>query len=84
MGRKVVVDRSEEISSIVCRKRSWSVIGFWLRDVGGVLEALGGLELAFRGDHLRAPLALGLGLARHRALHAARDLDVLDLGRWKP
>ena len=28
------------------------------------------LELALGGDHLRAPLALGLGLAGHRALHA--------------
>ena len=45
----------------------------------GVLQPLGGLELALGGDDLRAPLALGLGLARHRALHAGRDLDVLDL-----
>ena len=44
-----------------------------------VLEPLGGLELALGGDHLRAPLALGLGLPRHRALHVAGDLDVLDL-----
>ena len=34
-----------------------------------VLQPLGGLELALGRDHLRAPLALGLGLARHRALH---------------
>jgi hypothetical protein len=45
----------------------------------GVLEPLGGLELALGGDHLRAALALGLGLAGHRALHAGRDLDVLHL-----
>ncbi len=45
----------------------------------GVLEPLGGLELALGRDDLRAPLALGLGLARHRALHVARDLDVLHL-----
>ena len=44
-----------------------------------VLQPLGGLELALGVDHLRAPLALGLRLARHRALHALRDLDVLDL-----
>ena len=48
-------------------------------DVGRVLEALGGLELALGGDHLCAPLALGLRLPRHRPLHAGRDLDVLDL-----
>ncbi len=45
----------------------------------GVLQPLGRLVLALGVDHLRAPLALGLGLARHRALHALRDLDVLDL-----
>ena len=45
----------------------------------GVLEPLRGLELALGGDHLRAPLALGLGLAGHRPLHALRDLDVLHL-----
>jgi hypothetical protein len=44
-----------------------------------VLQPLGGLELALGVDHLRAPLALGLGLPGHRALHALRDLDVLDL-----
>ena len=44
-----------------------------------VLQPLGGLELALGVDHLRAPLALGLGLAGHRALHALRDLDVLHL-----
>ena len=45
----------------------------------GVLEPLRGLVLALGVDDLRPPLALGLGLARHRPLHAARDLDVLDL-----
>ena len=45
----------------------------------GVLQPLGRLELALGVDDLRAPLALGLGLARHRALHARRDLDVLHL-----
>src|SRR5213075_2249595 len=44
-----------------------------------VLQPLGSLELAFGVDHLCTPLALGLGLARHGALHARRDLDVLDL-----
>jgi hypothetical protein len=44
-----------------------------------VLQALGSLELALGVDHLGTPLALGLGLARHRALHPRRDLDVLDL-----
>jgi hypothetical protein len=37
------------------------------------------LELALGVDDLRAPLALGLGRAGHRALHGLRDLDVLDL-----
>ena len=36
----------------------------------GVLQPLRRLELALGVDDLRAPLALGLGLARHRALHA--------------
>ena len=49
--------------------------------VGGVAQLLGGLELALGVDDLRAPLALGLGLQRHRALHRARDLDVADLDR---
>ena len=44
-----------------------------------VLQPLGRLVLALGVDHLRAPLALGLRLAGHRALHAARDLDVLHL-----
>ena len=44
-----------------------------------VLQPLGGLELALGVDDLRAALALGLGLARHRPLHARRDLDVLHL-----
>src|SRR5437870_2826401 len=48
-------------------------------DVGVVAELGRGLELALGVDDLRAPLALGLGLAGDRALHAARDLDVLDL-----
>ncbi len=47
--------------------------------LGCVLQPLRGLELALGGDHLRAPFALGLGLARHCPLHARRDLDVLDL-----
>ena len=42
-------------------------------------QALGGLELALGGDHLGAPLALGLGLPRHRPLHPGGDLHVLDL-----
>jgi hypothetical protein len=45
----------------------------------GVLQALRGLELTLGCDHLRPPLALCLGLARHRPLHALRDLDVLHL-----
>ena len=37
------------------------------------------LELAPGVDDLRALLALGLGLPRHRALHLVRQVDVLDL-----
>ena len=44
-----------------------------------VLQPLRGLELALGGDDLGATLALGLRLPCHRALHARRDLDVLDL-----
>ena len=52
--------------------------------VRGVGEALRGLELALGVDHLGAPLALGLGLARHRALHLLRQVDVLDLDGRSP
>ena len=47
--------------------------------LGGVAQPLRRLELALRVDHLGAALALGLRLAGHRALHAGRDLHVLDL-----
>jgi len=52
------------------------LLGHYVR---GVLQPLGGLELAFGGDHLGAPFPLGLGLAGHRALHVGGDLDVFDL-----
>src|SRR5258705_266557 len=44
-------------------------------------QLLGRLVFAFRRDHLRAPLALRLGLAGHRALHLGRQVDGLDLDR---
>src|SRR5215212_4779095 len=50
-----------------------------LQSFGGVVQALGGLVLAFGRDDLSLPLPLGLGLARHRSLHPLRDLHVLDL-----
>src|SRR5215210_965494 len=50
-----------------------------LEDVGGLPQTLGGLVLALGGDDLGAPLALALGLPRHRPLHLLRNLDVLDL-----
>ena len=50
----------------------------------GVGEALGGRELALGVDDLRAPLALGLGLAGHGALHRLREFDVLDLDDARP
>src|SRR5216117_3591533 len=37
------------------------------------------LELAVRVDDLGPPLALGLRLLRHRALHVLRQIDLLDL-----
>ena len=55
--------------------------GVAAHDLGGVEQALGGLELALGVDDLGAALALGLGLAGHGALHALRDADVLDLDR---
>ena len=49
--------------------------------VGRVGQPGGGLRLALGVDDLRSPLALGLGLAGDRVLHALGDLDVLDLDR---
>ena len=78
-GKIVVELCSEPISSSVWRKRSWIATGSAADHRGRLRELVRGLELALGGDDLRAPLALGLGLARHRALHRLRDLDVLDL-----
>ncbi len=47
----------------------------------GVGQPLRRLELALGVDHLRALLALRLGLLRHRALHLLRQVDLLDLDR---
>ena len=47
--------------------------------VGRASQLAGGERLALGGDDLRALLALGLGLAGHRALHALGQLDVLEL-----
>src|SRR5262249_42101952 len=44
-----------------------------------VSQRLRRLILALRQQHTRALLALGLGLAGHRALHGRRQLHVLDL-----
>src|SRR5215204_6120192 len=52
-----------------------------LEPLGSVVQALGGLVLAFGRDDLRPPLPLGLSLACHRALHPLRYLYVLDLNR---
>src|SRR3954451_942985 len=52
-----------------------------VQPVGGLPEALRGLVLALGRDDLRPPLALALGLTRHRPLHLLRDLHVLDLDR---
>src|SRR5256885_11594415 len=42
-------------------------------------ERVGREPLTFGGDDLGALFALGLGLACHSALHALRELDVLQL-----
>ena len=47
--------------------------------VGGAGEFTRGQRFALGGDDLGALLALGLGLARHRALHRLGQLDVLQL-----
>ena len=44
-------------------------------------ELRGRFELAGGVNDLRALLALGLGLPRHRALHVGRQIDVLHLDR---
>ena len=80
-GKIVVELRSEPTSISVCRKRSWIATGCLPIVAAACGELVGGLELALGRDDLRAPLALGLGLARHRPLHRLRDLDVLDLDR---
>ena len=47
-------------------------------------QALGRLVLAVGGDDPGAPLPLGLGLARHRPLHALGQRHVLDLDPLDP
>ncbi|MPM95218.1 hypothetical protein SDC9_142371 [bioreactor metagenome] len=47
--------------------------------LGGLAQLGRGLQLAVGVDHLGAAFPLGLGLPRHRALHALGQLDVLDL-----
>jgi hypothetical protein len=64
-GRKVVVDRSEEISSIVCRKRSWSVIGFWLMTLAASLR---------RSDAWNSPSAAITFARRSRSASAWRAI----------
>src|SRR5258708_7305920 len=54
-------------------------LGRWLRLGVGLGQR--GLEVALGHDDLGAPLALGLGLPGHRALHLGRQGDVLDLDR---
>ena len=46
---------------------------------GRVGQFLGRLELTFGVDYFGAPLALGLRLPRHGALHLVRQVDMLDL-----
>src|SRR5215212_1396157 len=52
-----------------------------LEPLGSVVQALGGLVLAFGRDDLSPPLSLGLSLACHRSLHPLRYLYILDLNR---
>ena len=52
--------------------------------VGGRGQPLGGLVLAVGGDDPGAPLPFGLGLPRHRPLHALGQRDILDLHPLDP
>src|SRR5215207_514484 len=52
-----------------------------LQSFGSVVQALGGLVLAFGRDDLSPPLSLALGLPGHHPLHPLRYLYVLDLNR---
>ena len=74
--RRVLVDADLAQRLQVAQLQRGRVLG---DHVGGLAQARRGLELALGVDDLRAPLALGLGLARHRVLHRRRDADVLDL-----
>jgi hypothetical protein len=47
--------------------------------IGGLRQLAGGERLALGGDDLGPLLALGLGLANHRALHAVGQLDAPEL-----
>src|ERR1043166_9256959 len=47
-------------------------------DIRRFLQLLRCLELSLGVDDFGAPLALGLGLLRHRALHLLRQVDVFD------
>ncbi len=72
---------STAISESVCQVAQLERVGRLHHHVRRLAQALRRLELALRVDHLRASLALGLGLLGHRALHLLRQIDVLDLDR---
>ena len=55
--------------------------GLLLDHLGRLGQLAGGLELALGVDDLGPPLALGLGLPGHGALHLLGQVDVLDLDR---
>ncbi len=80
-GKMIVEFFSDAISVSVCRYRSVTVTGSLRDDRRGLAEFLRGLQLAFRVDDLSTLLALGFGLAGHRALHVGGQIDVLDLHR---
>ena len=79
IGKMIVEFRSVAISAIVCSVRSCIAPGFAAIVSAASPELLRRLELAVGRDDLRPPLALGLGLARHRALHLLGQPDVADL-----
>jgi hypothetical protein len=71
--------RSLMISAMVEQNAQVHGGGVALQPFRGVRRRLSGLVLTLGGDDLGAPVALGLGLAEHRASHGLGQLDVLDL-----
>ena len=78
-GKTTVVFFSTPSSARVCRFRSCKRQWVLHHGVGCVAECRGGACFTFGGNDFGSLLSLGLGLTGHRALHAVRQLDVLEL-----